>query len=96
MRDEPSTLKMKLSTLGLWIPFIYSVVICGLVVGPYLISIGKSPTGAWEMGFPAFFCFLPLVFLFVTIGTSNKLSLLETRIRQLEKLNGGPLKQQAE
>jgi len=73
---------MKLSPIiiQIWIPFIFSVILCGLVMLPTFSALGSQ----MPIGFPAFFCFLPVVFLFVASAVHAQFSALEKRISDLE------------
>ena len=74
MKDEVPTFKR---TLAPWVPFAFSVFLCGLVI---LVWI--------EPAYPAFFCFLPMTFFFVavTVGQIRKeLKGLSDRMDRLEQ-----------
>jgi hypothetical protein len=74
---KPSGLDM-LKRWRLWIPFLFSILLCGLVIMD--IKAFKD----MPFGFPAFICFLPMVFFFIAATTSGYISALESRIQKLE------------
>ena len=68
--------------IGPWIPFAFCVFLCGLVMFMW------KKTGNIATAYPAFFCFLPMTFLFMGIAlgqTRKELKRLSDRIDQLEK-----------
>jgi len=79
MKDEVPAFKR---TIGPWVPFAFSLVLCGLVMFVW------AKTGRIEPAFPAFFCFLPMTFFFVaaTVGQIRKeLRGLSDRLDRLEQ-----------
>jgi|GEM_PF-2530229 len=79
MSEEVSGLKKAIS---LWSPFAFCVFLCGLVVFTW------KKTGNIEAAYPAFFCFLPMTFLFMGLALvpiRRELKRLSDRIDQLEK-----------
>jgi hypothetical protein len=73
---------MKLSrlTIKIWIPFVFSIVLCGIVILTSVLPLGIQMPPA----FPAFFCFLPMVFFFVCNAIQNQFIEFEKRIAELE------------
>lgn len=67
--------------LIIWIPFIFSLFLCGLVVGTSLFS-GVGIT--IQTALPTFFCVLPMVFFFTAYSTQTQITELERRIADLE------------
>ena len=68
-------------TICPWIPFIFSVVLSGIVMLLWTI------TGNIETAYPAFFCFLPMTFFFIAAVVSHllkQLNRMSDRIDQLE------------
>ncbi|MGL4551797.1 MAG: hypothetical protein ACRC33_11470 [Gemmataceae bacterium] len=72
---------MKSTPLTLWMPFGFALMLSAIVMGTFFA------TGSYEAGFPAFFCFLPLV-TFFGIGSharsQRQIQDLEARIERLE------------
>jgi len=79
-RKETENMKISLKYFSLWIPFIYSVVVSGIALFGWSQSNISLPAG-----FPAFFAFLPMAFLFSAANSQNHISRLERRIESLEK-----------
>ena len=73
---------MKLSrlTIQIWIPFVFSIALCGIVILTSFLPVGVQ----MPPGFPAFFCFLPMVFFFVCSADQNQFIAFEKRIAELE------------
>jgi hypothetical protein len=79
--ESLKTMKAFKSKIQLWVPFVFSVCLCAIVVVSSCFSKG---TNSYEVGFPAFFCFLPMVFFCMASATQDKISVLEKRIEELE------------
>ena len=71
--------------LQLWVPFLFSICLSAIVLEA---SYHAKSSNRFEAGFPAFFCFLPMVFFFVANSTNHQISVLEKRIEQLEERLG--------
>ena len=76
-------MRSSLKYFSLWIPFIFSAALSGIVLLGWSRSTISLPTGS-----PAFFAFLPMAFFFSAISVQNHISRLERRIEGLEKLSG--------
>jgi len=66
--------------LAPWLPFIFCVFLCGIVMCTLLAS-------SMEAAYPALVCFLPMTFFFlagVLIQDRSEVKALEERVRQLE------------
>ncbi|MGA2984159.1 MAG: hypothetical protein ABSG32_10100 [Terriglobia bacterium] len=76
-------MKTSLKYLTLWVPFVYSMAICGIALSAWSRSTIPSPAGI-----PVFVAFLPMAFFFSAIQSQIHLSGLEKRIATLEKQAG--------
>jgi len=62
----------------IWGPAWFATALCAIVIIATLV-------GSWEAAAPAFFCFLPVVFLQIARATQS----LAKRIAELERLQAG-------
>jgi len=65
--------------LSLWLPFVYSIALCGIVF--HAIGLSKEPASS---GLISFLAWLPMAFYFVAQVTLGYVSKLEKRLDALE------------